>query len=75
MQQYRNSGGNSGVESYESGADYIKIKFKNISSIYLYNYAVPGKTDVDRMNVLAESSSGLNSYINRYVKNRFYSKS
>jgi hypothetical protein len=48
MQSYKNLSGNSGVLAYESGNDYIKVKFHD-GSIYLYNYIRPGMQDVEIM--------------------------
>ncbi len=69
MERYRNSGGNSGVLAYEIGSDYILIRFASKSFIYSYSYSKAGQHHVETMKRLAQSGSGLNSYINRYVKN------
>ncbi len=69
METYRNSGGNSGVLAYEIGSDHILIRFSGNSRIYSYSYSKAGQHHVETMKRFAESGSGLNSYINRYVKN------
>jgi len=68
METYRNRNGDSGVSVYEIGADYIKVKFSGTFRTYTYSYRKAGNTHVDNMKRLAQSGSGLNSYINRYVK-------
>ena len=71
MERYGNSGGDSGVSAYEIGADYIKVRFSGTSRTYTYSYKKAGSTHVDSMKNLARSGSGLNSYINRYVKHLY----
>lgn len=71
MERYRNSGGDSGVSSYEIGTDYITVKFSGSFQTYRYSYRKAGQNHVEIMKRLARSGSGLNSYINRYVKNLY----
>lgn len=71
MINYRNSGGDSGVDSYEIGDDYITVKFTRTARTYTYSYASAGRTHVEQMKSLARSGSGLNSYINKYVRNLY----
>lgn len=71
MERYRNSSGNSGVSAYEIGPDYILIKFSGNSRIYRYSYQKAGQHHVETMKRLAQRGSGLNSYVNRYVKNLY----
>lgn len=71
MERYRNSSGNSGVSAYEIGPDYILIKFSGKSRSYRYSYRKAGQHHVETMKRLAQSGSGLNSYVNRYVKNLY----
>lgn len=71
MERYRNTGRDSGVSAYEIGADYIKVKFSGTSRTYTYSYRKAGSSHVETMKGLARSGSGLNSYINRYVKNLY----
>lgn len=71
MERYRNSGGDSGVSSFEIGTDYITVKFSGSFRSYRYSYRKAGKNHVETMKRLAQSGSGLNSYINRYVKNLY----
>lgn len=71
MQHYRNSGGDSGVSAYEIGTDYIAVKFSSTAKVYTYSYRKAGHTHVENMKRLAQSGSGLNSYINRHVKHLY----
>jgi len=71
MERYRNSGGDSGVSSFEIGADYIIVKFSGTFRTYRYSYRKAGQHHVETMKSLARSGSGLNGYINRYVKNLY----
>lgn len=71
MERYRNSSGNSGVYGYEIGNDYIRVKFSGTSKIYTYSYRKAGSNHVENMKSLARSGSGLNSYINSYVKFKY----
>lgn len=69
MERYRNSGRDSGVSAFEIGSDYILVQFSGTA--YRYSYRKAGQHHVETMKNLARSGSGLNSYINRYVKNLY----
>lgn len=71
MKRYRNSGGDSGVSSFVIGDDFIIVKFHGTFRTYRYSNRKAGQNHVDTMKKLAQSGSGLNSYINRYVKNLY----
>ena len=71
MERYRNSGGDSGVSAYEIGSDYIIVKFSGTAKTYRYSYRKAGQRHVENLKRLALSGSGLNSYINSYVKNLY----
>lgn len=73
MERYKNLSGNSGVVAYESGPDFIKIKFRD-GGVYLYNYSVTGKFNVERMKKLAEDGRGLNTFISRNVREDYAAK-
>lgn len=60
MEKYKNLNGKSGVEGYEIGSDFIRVKF-NDGSEYTYNYSVTGTSNVEQMKVLALGGQGLNS--------------
>ena len=69
MEKYKNLSGNSGIYSYEIGAEYIKVRFDK--GTYLYDYKMPGKTHVDQMKKLAIKGRGLATYINIHVRENF----
>jgi hypothetical protein len=71
MKPYANRGGNSNVESYEIGNDYIAVKFKGKNKIYVYSYSTAGAQNVDQAKKIAENGSGLNNYIMLNMKNNF----
>lgn len=71
MKHYRNATGRSGVSSYETGADYITVKFYGTFRSYTYSYKRAGKIHVENMKRLAQHGSGVNSYINQYVKYKY----
>ncbi|MDN7676549.1 hypothetical protein QZM22_29730 [Burkholderia oklahomensis] len=73
MEPYKNLSGKSGVVAYEISTDSIEVEFKG-STLYLYNYIVPGQGDVEQMKRLAIAGFGLNSYINSYVGKRYARK-
>ena len=69
MERYSNNGGNSGIAFYEIGESYICIQFTGDPEIYKYSYNNgAGQVCVEQMKILAIKGSGLNSYINNYVK-------
>jgi hypothetical protein len=70
MELYKNLGGNSGVEAYEIGNDFIKVLFKD-GSVFLYDYAHTGQVAVETMKLLALNGQGLNSFINASVKKSY----
>jgi hypothetical protein len=62
MQPYANHHGNSGVVSFESGNDFIKIRFKHSPVVYVYTFALPGRMHVEEMKRLASGGYGLVPY-------------
>ena len=74
MIPYTNKGGKSGIESYEIGEDFIKVKFSD-GNIYTYDNAVTGEENIKTMKELAESGNGLNSFISKTVRKNYASKS
>ena len=47
MERYRNSGGDSGVHSFEIGNDYIEVKFTGNFKTYRYSYERAGRHHVE----------------------------
>lgn len=73
MPLYRNSGGDSGVYSYEIGNDRIIVTFST-NVTYEYTYASASLQHIENMKDLAKLGQGLNSYINKHVKKRYSRK-
>ena len=73
MERYKNLGGDSGVAFYEIGSDFIRVQFGD-GSVYLYNYATPGRYHVEQMKTLAAAGRGLNAYINTQVRTAYARK-
>jgi hypothetical protein len=71
MEKYLNLSGKSGVEEFEIGADYIKVKFKNKPRIYTYNYNSAGQHHIEKMKTLARVGRGLSTYIARNIKDKY----
>jgi hypothetical protein len=70
MQRYRDINGDSGISAYESGPGWIKIRFRD-DGVYLYDDSSPGAAHVARMQALAQSGNGLNTYINKHVRGNY----
>lgn len=72
-ENYRGLSRNSGVSAFELGIDSIKVYFKN-GTIYLYDNRRTGNQNIQRMKSLAKKGKGLNTLINKNLKNRFAKK-
>jgi hypothetical protein len=66
MEPYKNKSKTSGVTNYEIGEDYIGIKFKGKSTVYIYSESVIDKEHIDAMKKLAISGRGLGTYISQH---------
>ena len=66
MTPYASASG-SGVAAYESGPDWIAIRFHH-GGTYRYDSTQPGAEHVRWMQRLAEAGVGLNTYINQHVR-------
>jgi hypothetical protein len=73
MPRYENHDGNSGVESYEIGMDFITVRFRN-GSTYRYDRSSPGAEHVHRMKELALAGRGLSTYISQHVREAYARK-
>jgi hypothetical protein len=67
---YKNLNGSSGVSAYAIGNGYIRVMFKN-GTVYQYSTMRAGSYHVDNMQSLAIAGKGLNTYINKYVRNLY----
>ena len=70
MQSYANRGGESGVDAYEIGSDYIRVQFKS-GDPYEYSYESCDQASVETMKKLARDGQGLHSFIMNNVKNDY----
>ena len=73
MEPYRNLGGDSGIEAYEAGPDFIRVQFSD-GSVYLYTYDSAGSQNIEHMKQLAVNGQGLNSFINTTVRSDYAQK-
>jgi hypothetical protein len=75
MKPYRDIHGDSGVSAYEYGDDWIRVQFKH-GHTYEYRASRIGLLHLSTMKRLADSGSGLSTYIstNSDVKNGYSDK-
>ena len=66
MEAYANRSGDSSVDGFECGPDWIRVRFTD-GAVYMYDAAKPGAGAVQRMQAYARAGTGLSSYINRSV--------
>lgn len=69
--EYKNLGGNSGVEMYETGSDYIKVWFLGCPKVYVYTNESAGKANITEAKRLAEAGKGLNSFIMLRIRDKY----
>lgn len=70
--KYKNLSNSSNVDWFEIGEEFLRVKFFNTSKIYQYSYrGKAGKKDVDIIKSLAVNGMGLNSYILKYLKEKY----
>ncbi|MDB6095174.1 MAG: hypothetical protein JWM32_2736 [Verrucomicrobia bacterium] len=70
MKRYGNRSGNSGVVAYESGPDWIQVQFVD-GHVYEYTRASAGAENLATMKRLAQSGSGLSTFISTAVKSGY----
>lgn len=70
MIKYKNLSGNSGVDQYDCGQDWILVQFLD-GAIYRYTSTSASQYHITEMINLANRGWGLNSYIMKYVKTRY----
>lgn len=73
MERYKNISGNSGISAYKIKSDSIIIQFTD-GAVYLYTYQSANPEMIEKMKELAVSGSGLNTYINKYVRKSYERK-
>ena len=69
VKRYQSADG-SGVAAYETGPGWIIIRFHR-GGTYRYDARNPGALHVTEMQRLADSGEGLNTYINKYVRDDY----
>ncbi len=72
MEKYKNISGKSKVNTYEidTEEDSITVKFQT-DGTYVYNYQSTGASNIEKMKTLALKGKGLDSFISRFVKQRY----
>lgn len=73
MEPYRDWDNDSGVRGFEICEGHIDVQFKS-GAVYRYTSSSVGQANLDRMGGLARAGEGLNSFINRVVRNRYSAK-
>ncbi|MCD9047775.1 hypothetical protein [Luteimonas sp. MHLX1A] len=71
---YANRSGQSGVPAYALLPSSILLRFADDRYIYLYDDVEPGAADVEAMHERAEAGSGLATYVNQHVRNRYHAR-
>jgi hypothetical protein len=69
METYKNLSGNSGVESFEIGPDFVRVQFHDKPS-YLYTDQSVGHENVEEMKRLARAGTGLSTFITQHPEVR-----
>ena len=64
------AGRDTGVRAYALLPDAVALQFSD-GRVYLYDAVVPGRQHVERMAELALRGSGLTTYVNRWVRDRY----
>jgi hypothetical protein len=70
VERYRNLSGNAGVAAWESGPDFIRVRFVE-GSVYLYTAASAGADTIERMQQLARAGVGLTTFISTTVRDAY----
>ena len=65
MKRYGNLHGNSAIDAYEVGTNFIRLRFTS-GSIYLYTYDSAGEDDIEEVKELAKEGEGLTRFINDF---------
>jgi len=70
MRPYPNQSGVSGVIAYETGPDFIDVRFRS-GTVYRYTPASAGTWQFKKMKQLAKTGRGLSTFISRFVKDGY----
>jgi hypothetical protein len=66
---YGDNNGDSGILAYEYGDDWIRVQFKH-GGTYVYQASDIGSAHLNMMKRLADSGTGLTTYINMHPEVR-----
>jgi hypothetical protein len=69
MEPYKNFSGNSGVESFEIGPDFVRVQFRG-KPPYSYTDQNVGHENVEQMKRLARAGKGLSTFISQHPEVR-----
>lgn len=67
---YRDWDNDSGIRAFDIAASHIDVEFKS-GAIYRYTSRSVGEANLERMAGLANAGEGLNSFIQRVVRNDY----
>jgi hypothetical protein len=67
MERYRNLSGDSGVDAYEIGDDFVKVRFRP-GVVYWYTEASVGAQHLGALKRLARRGRGLSTYISQHAE-------
>lgn len=73
MERYKNLSGDSGVAAFETGADFIRVRFTD-GAVYRYDRRSTGARNVEQMKRLARIGQGLATFINKNVRHAYAMK-
>jgi len=63
-----------GVDRYAVGKDFILVLFKEGDIVYVYNYQVTGRREVEEMKQRAVNGVGLSGFISTHVHDKYADK-
>ncbi len=73
MERYQNTSGQSGIEAFELGVGWIKIRFAD-GWLYTFTEDKVGRAPLIALQQFAVDGQGLNTYINQYVRDQYTTK-
>jgi len=70
MLPYLNLSGESGIQGYDLGPDFIEVQFPGRDQPYRYTNSRVGRENVEHMKRLAVSGRGLSTFISQHPEVR-----